>query len=279
MSSTIYVGVAVSSHVYGVLATATFASTSVVAATTGGGSTGSSLRVLHWNTQHGGVGTDGVYNPTRLADWIAQMNPDVASLNEVDSTTSMNAIVTALQAKTGVTWYTSFSGLGNVVISRLPIVAKSTCLYGVRSAGDGAYAAHASIVVNGRSINLWSTHLNVNSATARLSEVGAMHACAVNWSEARIIAGDHNMQYGTPEYLAAATGYGDAWLSAKAKGTAINYSGNCDGCTRNSRIDYIFTSNGATNLVLKSVQIFDTRDANGVMASDHKPMLAVYDVK
>ena len=40
-----------------------------------------------------------------------------------------------------------------------------------------------------------------------------------------------------------------------------------------------FTSKLATNLVLKSAQMIDTRDANGVMPSDHKPMLVVYDVK
>jgi endonuclease/exonuclease/phosphatase family metal-dependent hydrolase len=128
-------------------------------------------------------------------------------------------------------------------------------------------------------VNLWSTHLNVSSATARVSEVGAMHACALNWTEARIISGDHNMQYGSTEYVAAATGYNDAWLVAKSLGTAINFSGNCDGCTRNSRIDYVFTSAGAANLALKSAQIYDTRDANGIMPSDHKPMVVTYTVK
>jgi hypothetical protein len=31
-------------------------------------------------------------------------------------------------------------------------------------------------------------------------------------------------------------------------------------------------------LTLKSAQIFDTRDAQGVMPSDHKPMLVTYAV-
>lgn len=92
----------------------------------------------------------------------------------------------AVKAKTGKTWNRSFSGRGNLVISRLAVSATSKCAYpdGVR------YAAHLSTAVNGRSINLWSKHLTVDSATARKAEAAAMQACATNWSEARIIAGD-----------------------------------------------------------------------------------------
>jgi endonuclease/exonuclease/phosphatase family metal-dependent hydrolase len=278
MGSTIYVGVAVSSHVSGVLATSTFASTSVSPVAPPPPPPPSTLRLLQWNTQHGGKGSDGRYDPVRLANWIAQMTPDVASLNEVDTQDQVNAIVSALQARTGVTWNVSFSGLGNLVLSRLPLTAKSNCLYGMRSDGGGAYSAHASVLVSGRAVNIWSTHLNVSSASSRRTEIAAVQACAANWPEARIIAGDFNMQYGSPEYFDAARGYTDAWLKAKALGVWTNFPGNCDGCTRNSRIDYVFTSNGATNLVLKSAQIYDTRDANGVTASDHKPMVVTYTV-
>jgi len=46
--------------------------------------TGTTLKVLHWNSHHGGVGTDGKYDPNRLATWIAKFNPDVISLNEIE---------------------------------------------------------------------------------------------------------------------------------------------------------------------------------------------------
>ena len=62
-------------------------------------------------------------------------------------------------------------------------------------------------------------------------------------------------------------------------GTDIAYSGNSAGNTRNSRIDYIFYSHSATGLVLKSVQVYDTRNSSGVMPSDHRPILAVFTVK
>jgi endonuclease/exonuclease/phosphatase family metal-dependent hydrolase len=229
---------------------------------------------MTWNTHHGGIGTDGKYEPTRIASWIAKINPEVVSLNEVDTTDEVNAIVKPLNAATGVTWTVSFSGKGNVALTRLPVSAIDKCVYpdGVR------YSAHLSTTKNGRAINVWVTHTTVDSASTRLAEVKQLQSCASNWSEARILAGDFNMQAGSTEYKQAASTYDDAWPTAKALGTATNFSGNCDGCTRNSRIDYIFSSKGASFLKVKSAQVFDVRDANGVAPSDHRPMLVVYTV-
>jgi endonuclease/exonuclease/phosphatase family metal-dependent hydrolase len=231
--------------------------------------------VLHWNVHHGGIGTDGVYDPWRVATYIANANPHIASLNEVDTDDQVWAIVDALQSLTGRTWSVSFSGRGNLVLTRLSMDSESRCVYpdGVR------YAAQLKVTVNGRPVEVWSTHLTESSASARYAEIGSVQACALNWPEARIIAGDFNMQAGSWEYGLAATGYQDAWAAASANGTSINYSGNCDGCTRNSRIDYVFASKGATFLSIASAQMIDTRDGDGIMPSDHKPLLVTYTVK
>ncbi|MGE3403276.1 MAG: hypothetical protein AB7K63_11840, partial [Vicinamibacterales bacterium] len=157
----------------------------------------------------------------------------------------------------------------------LPLDTTSSCTY---NASYPRIAPHLSVTVSGRRLNVFSSHLDVSSATTRLSEVKNLQGCASAWTEARIIAGDYNMQAGSTEYNQAVVGYQDAWKVAKSLGTAINYSGNCDGCTRNSRIDYVFTSSGATMLALESAQIFDTRNSSGVSPSDHKPMLIVYQV-
>jgi endonuclease/exonuclease/phosphatase family metal-dependent hydrolase len=260
--------------VYGGSSTSTTSTTST-STSTSTSSSGTTFKMLQWNTHHGGIGTDGVYNPGRIASWIAKMAPDVVSLNEVDTDDQVNAIVSALQSKTGVTWRKSFSGHGNLMLTRLSMNSSSRCLY----ASTGAYAAHLSVTINGRALNVWSTHLSAYSASDRLSEAKAMQACAANWPEARILAGDYNMQQGSTEYNQAVTGYSDAWLAAKAIGATTNYSGNCDGCTRNSRIDYVFASKGASFLSVKAAAIIDTRDANGYMPSDHKPTLVTYTVK
>jgi len=73
--------------------------------------------------------------------------------------------------------------------------------------------------------------------------------------------------------------YYDSWAEAQADGTAVAYPGNTAGNTRNSRIDYIYYSKSASALTLKSSQVFDVRDANGVMPSDHRPILSIFTVK
>ena len=59
----------------------------------------------------------------------------------------------------------------------------------------------------------------------------------------------------------------------------VAYSGNTAGNTRNSRIDYVCHSKGATRLKLKKVQVFDVRNSSGVMPSDHRPLMATYEVR
>ena len=74
-------------------------------------SSGTSLRVLQYNTHHGGYGTDGRYDTNRLATWIAKMTPDVVMLNEIEKYTGWGnqnqpeVYKSLLQSKTGKTWY------------------------------------------------------------------------------------------------------------------------------------------------------------------------------
>src|SRR6185437_7012433 len=69
------------------------------------------LRVLTYNIHHGGIGTDGVYDPNRVANWIVKINPDIVSLVEVESEDSYDSgdgvaqYKAMLEAKTGVTWH------------------------------------------------------------------------------------------------------------------------------------------------------------------------------
>jgi endonuclease/exonuclease/phosphatase family metal-dependent hydrolase/regulation of enolase protein 1 (concanavalin A-like superfamily) len=294
MGSTIYVGLAVTSHADGTIAAANFSNLEVVQGVISAPAAqptpvyqepapiyqsqapsygGASLRVLHWNVRHGGTGTDGVRDPERLARWIAYMNPDVASLNEVDGEWHLDPIVAHLQALTGVPWYSSFAGVGNVIVSRIPFSQTSICNYNDWYPRN---AAHASVVVGGRTINFFSSHLDASSSSVRASEVYALQGCASSWGGAAILAGDYNMQSSSYEYAIAVTGYTDGWLAAKSLGTAQNYSGNCDGCTRNSRIDYVFANQSAWYVRVTSAQVVDTRDSYGYMPSDHKPLLVTF---
>lgn len=256
--------------------TTTTAPAPAPAPTTPTPTTSATLKVLHWNVHHGGVGTDGRLDPNRIAYWVAQMNPDVISFNEVDNTTLVTGLVNAINARTGITWKTSFSGWGNLLMTRLALNNQSVCDINLV---DGRKGAHLSTMVNGRIVNLWSVHLDVSSQADRISEVRATQSCEQSWPEVRIVAGDFNAQASSTEIGLMTQGHVDAWPAAKALGTATNYSGNCDGCTRNSRIDYQFVSRGASYASVRAARIYDTRDASGVMPSDHKPLLVTYTIR
>ena len=72
--------------------------------------------------------------------------------------------------------------------------------------------------------------------------------------------------------------YNDSWSVAAAQGTAVAFLGN-DGQTKKGRIDYIYYSKASADLSVVSSQVFDTRDANGFMPSDHRPVLTTFTVK
>ena len=245
-------------------------------------SSSTTLKVMDWNIHHG-IDTSGANNLDRVASRIAQINPHVVSLNEVELKNGYNGnadepavLKSYLQSKTGKTWYTCFAqrtgastGQGNLILSRIQI---SSCdkyyMSGSRS------VANATITVNGRTINVFSTHLDESSASMRTTEMSQLKSWASGRSEQRIIMGDFNAWPGATEIQNMTSSYYDSWAQAKSQGTAIWYSGNEAGNTRNSRIDYIWRSHGATSLVLTASQVYDTGSI-----SDHRPVSATFTVK
>jgi PKD repeat protein len=97
-----------------------------------GSSSSVKLRVMEANIFYGGHGTDDIINLTRIATWVAKMNPDVAALVEVLGGSNDPATLTSLlKQKTGLTWYYAYvpkySGCpeGVMVLSKWPILSKS----------------------------------------------------------------------------------------------------------------------------------------------------------
>jgi len=252
---------------------------------TSSAATGATLRVLHWNIHHG-VGTDGKYNIDRLATWIVKFDPHVVSLNEVERYTSWGnedqpaRFASLLRAKTGKSWHYYFAqrdgntnGQGNLILSLIPFDAADSQLLSYRRS-----VAQATLHVNGRVVNLLSTHLDAESSSYRTRQISELKAWAGGFAEQRIIAGDFNAGPGSTEIGAMTAAYIDGWGKAKSAGLAVAYPDNPNGNTRNSRIDYVFYSKSATRLALKRAQVFDTRDANGVRPSDHNPLMVTFEV-
>ena len=254
------------------------------------GAAGKDLRVLQWNTHHGGFGTDGVYSTDRIATWAASMNPDVVMFNEIERNDywgredQPEVYKSLLQQKTGKTWYYVFaqeygqwdaSGKGNLILSTYPINVSDR--YELVRNADRSIAL-ATITVNSRDLTLINTHLDPYDPALRLAQATEV----INWSAAqpenRIIAGDMNAWPDQTSIAQYNLTYHDSWAIAVANGTAIAFPGNT-GQTKNGRIDYIFYSKSSLNLSVKSSQVFDTRDANGAMPSDHRPVLTTFIVR
>ena len=283
MASTVYVGLAVVSHLDGALANAAFTDVAVNPRTapappppepeTGSGSS-TALNVLHWNVHHLRKSND-VYDPDTIVAWMASFNTDVFSLNEVDSEANAALVVSGLEARTGLDWHYYYD-YGIALVSRWPIQSASSCVINPALSRE---AIRIGVVVNGRTVNIWSAHFDAYNATYRMTEAHYLVACAAAFPEQRILAGDFNAGSTAAELLYIKQAYIDAWPAARALGTATNYDGNCDGCTRNGRIDYVMASQGATSLALVAARVYDTRNSSGVMASDHKPLLVTYSVQ
>jgi len=247
--------------------------------------TTSTIKVLQWNIAQGHA-PDGTSNIDRVVAFVAAQMPHVISFNEIWQSTSASVnqtkmIADKLKAKTGKTWtyhwvqkWGAASGEGECVMTRLPIDATDEFLLSVQRS-----VAMARVNVNGRIIDVFSTHLDQNSSGTRLTQVKQLVTWSANQPQQRIVAGDFNGWPGTAEINEMLKTHIDGWAAAKAKGTAVAYAANPEGNTRNSRIDYVWSSKGATALVVTKAQVFDTRDSAGKKPSDHNPLIVTIQVK
>jgi endonuclease/exonuclease/phosphatase family metal-dependent hydrolase len=248
------------------------------------------LRVLQWNTHHGGYGTDGVYSTDRLASWAAAMKPDVILFNEIERNTGWGhedqpeVYRSLMQQKTGRTWYALFAqefgswsatGKGNLILSTYPIQASDR--YELVHNADRSIGM-AAINVNGRPITLISTHLDPYDASLRLVQAQEVTTWSAAQPENRIITGDMNAWPDQTSIGHINQTYYDSWTVAANQGAATAFAGNA-GETKNGRIDYIFYSKNSPNLAVMSSQVYDTRDSAGVMPSDHRPVLTTFIVR
>lgn len=266
----------------------TSTSTSAPAPAPSGGST---LRVLEYNVHHGGIGTDGKYDPNRVVNWIVKMNPDIVSLCEMesyDSYVSGDGVAlykSLLQQKTGVKWYSwdmqdygnwTSGGIRNAILSKIPFVATYRHEFSI---GKDRTVGGVTISVNGRTINFASTHFDPDSRSYRTTQAKELVPYMTGFAEDRIVLGDFNDQPTTTPITTITGAYYDGWVVGTNTGVASSAPDNPYGYTRNSRIDYVFYSRHESHLTLKSIKVVDTRDSNGIMPSDHRPLLATFTVQ
>jgi endonuclease/exonuclease/phosphatase family metal-dependent hydrolase len=247
---------------------------------------GTTLKVLTYNTHHG-VGSDGRYDLNRIATVIANQRPDVVSLNEVMYNSSFGGgenqpatYKALLQQKTGQTWYSVYArmdgnwsstswAVGNLLLSRFPF--SSTSRYAL---SHNRSVARGTIVRNGRAINVFSTHVDYANGSYRTTQTYQLRNWASSWAENRIIMGDFNARPGTSDYNIMASYYYDAWAEAVKKGTYSSPTGTAGYTHGASRFDYIYESKGASALALTRTWVVSDSSA-----SDHDPVVATFTIQ
>jgi endonuclease/exonuclease/phosphatase family metal-dependent hydrolase len=260
--------------------TTSTSSSSTTSSTSTSSGSGTKLKVMQWNI-HKTLGTDGVCNPDRTVANIAQQNVDVVSLNEVNYYAGacgwdhdMGADLEArLEQQTGRQWYRQsvyVNGVGNVLLSRIQPVSS-----GLFYLSNGRGVAQMTVVVNGRNVNVFSTHVEYFTADWRPQQIQEAVSWATNFSDPRIMMGDFNTDPGTSDYYIVATPYQDSWTEAQSAGTASAFNGS--GATNGgSRFDYVFHSR-VGSISLSGVVVPDLT-VGGVKPSDHDPVIGVFTI-
>jgi endonuclease/exonuclease/phosphatase family metal-dependent hydrolase len=250
-----------------------------------------------WNIAMG-RGTDNVYNLDRTATYIANMNPHVVTLCEVQRYSGddqAQRLADLLRQKTGATWYFYFapkySGTteGNLILSRFPLSSTATRFLSYQRS-----VAKGTISVNGRTIHVFATHLDPDSASRRNTQINEIRSWVNGFGGTSIVAGDFNAWPGASEISGMTSWCYDAWPEAVGDGTATAYPDNpvhpVDTRTRRARIDYVFF-NQSSVLRVTSAQVPDTRDLSrspvitlgtlddrGVRPSDHNMVVVTLQV-
>jgi endonuclease/exonuclease/phosphatase family metal-dependent hydrolase len=252
------------------------------------------LRVLSWNVSFG-QGTDAVTSWNRIANYIANFNPDLVSLCEMPPD-DIITLVNVLTSKTGRSWYYHFIAKGpgipegNLILSKYSFVSTNG-----RYLSYERSIAQVTVNVGGKNVNFFATHTDAYSSSVRYQQVTEIQSFMSGFAEPRIVGGDFNAGPDLSESIHMSELYNDSWVQAMNIGTATAYPDNpvyMHTRTRRGRIDYIWTSRNA-NIVLKSMQVPDVRDLNnknvvitlgtaddwGVRPSDHNPTLAIMEIR
>lgn len=236
------------------------------------------MRVVHWNTHHGGVPVDsnGVNQPFNLqgiTDWLVKFNPDFVSLNELEQNDGYGNIDqlehhrAALQVAQNRPWNSIFCGMtgsSNNKGGGVGLLASTGLITNIRKGLYGSRPLLSGMVNFGF---LATTHPDPNSPSKRSTEVAQIFSQFYPIITPQLICGDFNATPTSTEIAPFVNIFSDAWIEAKKLGTATSFKP--DGITHGShRIDYMFYR----GLTVVAFDVPDT-STNGIFPSDHHPLV------
>ncbi|MGY1844300.1 endonuclease/exonuclease/phosphatase family protein [Modestobacter sp. SYSU DS0875] len=247
------------------------------------------VRLVTFNVHHG-VGDDGRHDLPRLARLLADADPDLICLQEVDrhfgprseGVDQAELLSRALDME--LAWGPAIdepgSGggngdgdrrqYGNALLSRLPLLARD--VHPLPGGGEPRSALRARVGLPGGALWVTTTHLSSGSAADRAAQAAAVAELHAAVPEPGVLVGDLNADAGAPELEPLRALLADAWQQAAERSDQTGrFSLHRDaGLTHPARrprvrIDQVWVTAGVT--------VTDARVLDGSGASDHHPLL------
>ena len=228
---------------------------------------------------HHGKGMDKKVDLKRIAKVITGSGADIIGLNEVDKNYSIRSDfidqVQFLAKELNLNYaYSpsltlksknpdSLQQYGNALLSRFPIIKSHHHLFNfIPGLVEGRSILEAIVDINENHLNLYVTHLSLNSRLHRKQSEFILR----NTREPGIILGDWNMNPNTRKWRRVVKTFQDVWIEA---GRASGYT--YPSTKPRARLDYIFATK---DLTIKDAEVFDTIP----IASDHLPLISTLSI-
>jgi endonuclease/exonuclease/phosphatase family metal-dependent hydrolase len=244
------------------------------------------VRLVTFNVHHG-VGDDGRHDLPRLARLLADAEPDVICLQEVDrhygerSEFVDQALLLSRALDRELVWGPSIDQpphagdaerrqYGNALLSRLPVLSSE--VHRLPGSGEPRSALRARLQTGGGELWATTTHLSSSSAADRSAQAAVVAGLQGDAAGPGVLVGDLNADAAAAELDVLRERFTDAWeLAAARTDQAGRFSLRAgQGLTHPARrprvrIDQVWVSPG--------VAVTDARVLDGAATSDHHPLL------
>lgn len=244
------------------------------------------VRLVTFNVHHG-VGDDGRHDLPRLARLLADADPDLICLQEVDrhfgdrSEHVDQGLLLARALGMELAWGPSIDRppqpgrterrqYGNALLTRLPVLTSE--VHRLPGGGEPRSALRSLVRLDAGALWVTTTHLSSRSAQDRAVQAAAVAELVTGPEAPGVLVGDLNADAGAPELAVLRERCGDAWeLAGQRHDQSGRFSVHTgQGLTHPARrprvrIDQVWVSTGVT--------VTGARVLDGSGASDHHPLL------